>query len=145
MPQQPAAVLQALSSGTVVHQKCSRRDGFVFTSVELLCVQQRSKLAVSEVAQAVQRSNLQLILQLVKYWFYTGTVSTEWQQVYRGICEDSASLKRMAGLACDFDLKLGSVERLSMQDRASQMIGLGTFKNLSLHAGRHAEKQTLLL
>jgi hypothetical protein len=47
----------------------------------------------------VQRSNLQLILQLVKYWFYTGAVSAEWQQVYRGICEDSASLKRTAGVA----------------------------------------------
>jgi hypothetical protein len=41
MPQQPAAVLQALSSGTVVHQKCSRRDGYFYfcgAAVELLCV-----------------------------------------------------------------------------------------------------------
>jgi hypothetical protein len=136
----------------------------------------RSKLAASEVAHAVQRSNLQLILQYVgpKDWFYTGAVSKEWQQVYRGICKDSArqqktwalknggrsyvgpvsstrtsyssafaSLARLQ-LACDFDLKLSSVERLSVQDHASQMVGLVAFKDLSLHAGKHANKQTLL-
>jgi hypothetical protein len=109
-----------------------------------------------------------------KDWFFVAGVSKLWQQVYRGICEDCArqqkswalkygqrsyvgpvratrtsycnafaSLARLQ-LACDFDLRLSCVERLSVQDHAAQMVGMATFKDLPLQAGRYADKQTLL-
>jgi hypothetical protein len=57
----------------------------------------RSRLAAeSDVPHAVQRTNLQLILQYVgpKDWFYMAAVSREWQQAYRRMCEDNAKQQK---------------------------------------------------
>eukprot|EP00953_Heterococcus_sp_UTEX-ZZ885_P028395 15151-Heterococcus_DN1.PRE.1 len=61
------------------------RDGYVFTAVFKTIVVVSSKQATVNSSGDVKTSVV------------NSENHSEWQQVYRGICEDSASLKRMAG------------------------------------------------
>jgi hypothetical protein len=114
--------------------------------------------AVSDAAHAVQRTNLQLILQYVGLgdWFYTGAVSREWQQVYRRICEDSAKQQKLwvlkggkrrhvqpvAAASTYFTRALSSLSRLQLADAAG--LRLDIVECLPQQAGRVADKRTLL-
>jgi hypothetical protein len=119
----------------------------------------RSKqTAESDAAHAVQRTNLQLILQYVGLgdWFYIGAVSREWQQVYRRICEDSAKqqklwvLKRgkrrhvspLAATSTYFTRAFSSLARLQLAEAAG--LRLDVVDCLPQQAGRVADKRTLL-
>jgi hypothetical protein len=119
----------------------------------------RSKLIPeSDVPHAVQRINLQLILQYVgpNDWFYMGGVSSLWQQVYKRICGEHAKQQKLWVLkhgkrcsvgpveaTCTYYTKaFASVSRLQLACAVG--VELGIVRCLPQQAGMCADKQTLL-
>jgi hypothetical protein len=119
----------------------------------------RCKLfAESDVPHAVQRINLQLILQYVGAgdWFYMAGVSSLWQQVYRSICEENAQQQKQwvlkKGKRCyvgpvkasrtHYTKAFTSLSRLQLA--CALGLKLDRVECLQQQAGRIADKQTLL-
>jgi hypothetical protein len=119
----------------------------------------RSKLAPeSDAAHAVQRINLQLILQHVGPgdWFYMAGVSRRWQQLYRQLCEEHAqqqktwvwrdgkrsSVPPVEPTATHYTRAFASLA--SLQLACSFDLALDSVKCLPLQAGRAADQRTLL-
>jgi hypothetical protein len=119
----------------------------------------RSKLTPeSDSAHAVQRINLQLILQHVGPgdWFYMAGVSRRWQQLYRHLCEEHAkqqktwiwkdgrrsSVPPVEPTATHYTRAFASLGRLQLA--CSFDLALDNVKCLPLQAGKAADKRTLL-
>jgi hypothetical protein len=119
----------------------------------------RSKLrAESDVPHAVQRTNMQLILQYVGPgdWFYIGAVSTSWQQVYKRICQKHAQQQKLwvlkRGKRCYVDPFTATSTYYSKAFASLSRLQLACALGLELdgadclpqQACRCADKQTLL-
>jgi hypothetical protein len=118
----------------------------------------RSKLVNSDVPHAVQRTNLQLILQYVgpNDWFYMAGVSSSWQQVYKRICAEHAKQQKLwvlkHGKRCYvnpikatrtyYTKAFASVSRLQLA--CALGLELSTVECLQQQAGKCANKLTLL-
>jgi hypothetical protein len=119
----------------------------------------RNKLVPeSDAAHAVQRTNLQLILQHVGPgdWFYMAGVSRRWQQLYRQLCEEHAKQQRtwvwrdgkrssvppVEPTATHHTRAFASLERLQLA--CSFDLALNSVKCLPVQASRAADKRTLL-
>jgi hypothetical protein len=121
----------------------------------------RSKPAPeSDIPHAVQRTNLQLILQYVgpKDWLYMAAVSRLWQQAYRRICEEHAKQQKawvlnlrhcercyigvVTATRTSYSNALASLPRLQLA--CAFDLQLSSVQCLPLQAGMCADKQTLL-
>jgi hypothetical protein len=118
----------------------------------------KKQTAASDAPHAVQRTNVQLILQYVGPgdWFYMAGVSSLWQQVYRRICEKHAQQQKTWVLKEGKRCYVGPVEATStyytkafaswgrLQLACALGLELGGVKCLQQQAGKCADKQTLL-
>jgi hypothetical protein len=117
-----------------------------------------SEIFPDDTAHAVQRTNLQLILQYVGPgdWFYMAGVSSSWQQAYGRICEENAKQQKLWVLKGGKRCSVGPVEATRtyytrafaslnrLQLACALGLELGAVKCLPQQAGVCADKQTLL-